>query len=327
MSSRTNPFESPRRRRPHDTIATPRSHGQSCEGGSSPHRSHWTMTMPPSPSNCTVVESPQVIRARKLSFDEDDCSNGHHGSRQRTQSYSGGKRHRRLKSSMMLLLSFSTLNMLWWRTPVLSYMYRLNEAGREQEVDHWSLHQSQSEATNRRKTHTKRQAKTHAGRRNKLAFASIPKLTRTPLELKLLPFDDKPPRTRTSRVVRLDGKTELSTSKRKRFEEWVLQNQTIYDESEDDLDMTRTQTVVYDNDRECVPMEDWQTTFHPTCNSVHEMDASDLLSQSAFKLVSSKGFWRNAWRVNVTHVAQFGFGESFEKRNTTNEFIVLKSLK
>jgi hypothetical protein len=56
------------------------------------------------------------------------------------------------------------------------------------------------------------------------------------------------------------------------------------------------------------------------------MGTTDLLSQSAFMLVSSKGFWRNAWRVNVTNDEEFGENMS-SQRNATNEFIVLKSLK
>lgn len=58
------------------------------------------------------------------------------------------------------------------------------------------------------------------------------------------------------------------------------------------------------------------------------MDASNLLYQSAFHLVSSKGFWRNAWRVNATSDVELGPGPGKRiSRNATNEFIVLKSLK
>lgn len=56
------------------------------------------------------------------------------------------------------------------------------------------------------------------------------------------------------------------------------------------------------------------------------MDIVSLLDHSAFHLVSSKGFWRNAWRVNITSDADL----ELEKRpdtNITNEFVVLKSLK
>jgi hypothetical protein len=141
-------------------------------------------------------------------------------------------------------------------------MHRMNEAGREQEMDDWSLHQTESHAVTRTEIHTKKEARKHAARRNRLAFVSIPKLKRAPLELKLLPLDDKTPRTRTFRVIRLDGKTELLKSKPKRLQDWLLQNGTITDESEDEVGATRSQTVVYDNDRDCVPMAEWQTTFH-----------------------------------------------------------------
>lgn len=39
--------------------------------------------------------------------------------------------------------------------------------------------------------------------------------------------------------------------------------------------------------QECTPMESWQTTFYPTCNILHEVQADQLLS--------TKGSWRTAW--------------------------------
>jgi len=53
-------------------------------------------------------------------------------------------------------------------------------------------------------------------------------------------------------------------------------------------------------DGECVPMQEWQTTFHPSCNDMHGMDMSSLGESSGdrFTLFGTKGFWRNAWRVD-----------------------------
>lgn len=52
---------------------------------------------------------------------------------------------------------------------------------------------------------------------------------------------------------------------------------------------------------ECVPMQEWQTTFHPSCNEMHELPLSDLGvddDDTDFLLFGTKGFWRNAWRVD-----------------------------
>lgn len=78
-------------------------------------------------------------------------------------------------------------------------------------------------------------------------------------------------------------------------------------------------------DGECKPMKEWQTTFHPTCNGVHEID---LIQQSQpdlagdFHLFGTKGYWRNAWKIdfscekmNVTHV------------HNCDDTIVMKTLK
>jgi len=48
----------------------------------------------------------------------------------------------------------------------------------------------------------------------------------------------------------------------------------------------------------CEPMEDWQTTFHPNCNSLHELD---LLSPEITYL--AKGSIRSVWRVNESSSA------------------------
>jgi hypothetical protein len=71
---------------------------------------------------------------------------------------------------------------------------------------------------------------------------------------------------------------------------------------------------------DCVPMQDWQTTFHPSCNVVHEIglaDIGDANGDDAF-LFGTKGYWRNAWKVDL-----LGGRNHLNKRDT----IVLKTLK
>lgn len=82
--------------------------------------------------------------------------------------------------------------------------------------------------------------------------------------------------------------------------------------------LTTTETAAWDPDQECIPMADWQTTFNPSCNSVHEMDMPYLLNKDAYSLVSEKGFWRNAWNVDMK-VAENGMSPMSN--------IVIKSLK
>ena len=88
--------------------------------------------------------------------------------------------------------------------------------------------------------------------------------------------------------------------------------------SQDDTRLLNSETAVWEPDQECVPMEEWQTTFKPTCNSLHEMDMPFLLNKEAYSLVSNKGFWRNAWNVDMK-IAENGMSP------VSN--IVIKSLK
>ena len=83
------------------------------------------------------------------------------------------------------------------------------------------------------------------------------------------------------------------------------------------VSLTR-ETAAWDPEQECVPMADWQTTFHPSCNSIHEMDMPHLLNEEAYSLVSNKGYWRNAWKVDM-NVAENGMSPV--------SHIVIKSLK
>jgi hypothetical protein len=72
---------------------------------------------------------------------------------------------------------------------------------------------------------------------------------------------------------------------------------------------------------ECVPMQEWQTTFHPSCNQLHEsidlarVGATPQHSGSELDLFGTKGYWRNAWKV-----------DTFGPRQKTDT-VVLKTLK
>ena len=71
---------------------------------------------------------------------------------------------------------------------------------------------------------------------------------------------------------------------------------------------------------ECVPMQDWQTTFHPSCNGMHELDMENMGEENGddYNLFGTKGYWRNAWRVDSI---------SGHHHDDSRDTIVLKTLK
>jgi len=55
---------------------------------------------------------------------------------------------------------------------------------------------------------------------------------------------------------------------------------------------------------DCVPMQEWQTTYHPSCNGMHEIDiinSHDEDEGTDLNLFGLKGFWRNAWKLERPH--------------------------
>ncbi|KAL7462921.1 hypothetical protein ACHAXS_004563 [Conticribra weissflogii] len=114
--------------------------------------------------------------------------------------------------------------------------------------------------------------------------------------------------------------------------DWIVfGNESSANESSGDESDLKSSTVVWEKGRDCVPMADWMDTFHPTCNSIHEMDVSLMLSEQSYSLVSSKGFWRNAWKVNVTNTEEYPMTNSklrqMEGTSVGDRYAVLKSLK
>lgn len=70
------------------------------------------------------------------------------------------------------------------------------------------------------------------------------------------------------------------------------------------------------SDGECVPMQEWQTTFHPSCNGMHELAIEGMGEKNGndVNLFGTKGFWRYAWRLDI---------QNLQEQNT----LVLKTLK
>jgi len=75
----------------------------------------------------------------------------------------------------------------------------------------------------------------------------------------------------------------------------------------------------YETDQ-CVPMQDWQTTYHPWCNGMHELslESMGIQAEDDAHLFGTKGYWRNAWRLDLLG-GQHHPGD--------REKIVLKTLK
>ncbi len=81
---------------------------------------------------------------------------------------------------------------------------------------------------------------------------------------------------------------------------------------------------------ECVPMQEWQTAYQPSCNGMHELALQTLGESSETNktigkpegldatLFGTKGFWRYAWKLVI--------GRHDEKR-AKEDTIVFKNLK
>lgn len=76
-----------------------------------------------------------------------------------------------------------------------------------------------------------------------------------------------------------------------RFYQYLDSNDETHDEIMKHMEM-RPSNIIGD----CVPMQDWQTSFYPTCNGFHEILISDDFSWSA-SIFGTKGFFRLAWKL------------------------------
>jgi hypothetical protein len=53
----------------------------------------------------------------------------------------------------------------------------------------------------------------------------------------------------------------------------------------------------HEYDPHCEPIDpSWQSTFYPVCNELHAHSMVDNLLDESMSLLSSKGFWRHAWK-------------------------------
>lgn len=79
-------------------------------------------------------------------------------------------------------------------------------------------------------------------------------------------------------------------------------------------------------------------TLQPSCNSLHELDLALLINDAALSLVSSKGYWRNAWKVDLEIFEEndiIGFSTPWSRLNSSlkkeiaaeTSHVVIKSLK
>jgi hypothetical protein len=123
------------------------------------------------------------------------------------------------------------------------------------------------------------------------------------------------------RVVALDPSVglgdQLHHRKIKQFPADFTDNTQLYPilDSEDER-LGHMELRAPHSDGECVPMQDWQTTFHPLCNGMHELGVENLGEDNGndVKLFGTGGFWRYAWRVDIQNAH-------------TKDTIVLKTLK
>jgi hypothetical protein len=157
---------------------------------------------------------------------------------------------------------------------------------------------------------------------------------------KVNPGDTKQrPLSKHPRIFMLDPSTpKVSASKMKIYPSDFTDNTQLYGMlPSDDERLSRMEIRAPYSDGECVPMQDWQTTFHPYCNGMHELALETLGASGINKKVSSDrfdnllsgigaqifgthGFWRYAWKVTMRH---FDKTHSHPEQDT----VVLKTLK
>jgi hypothetical protein len=164
---------------------------------------------------------------------------------------------------------------------------------------------------------------TVASPRKKLSFSNV-KQTFNDVDLKMFDHDAKPKDT-PPRIMYLHDSITVKTAP-------VHHHVPLY--PSDFTDSTQLYGVLDSGDgrlsrmelrdpyedEHCVPMKEWQTTFHPSCNGMHEMALDHLVrdDENDINLFGTKGYWRNAWRVDVL---------AGNHRKEDRETVVLKTLK
>jgi serine/threonine protein kinase len=85
----------------------------------------------------------------------------------------------------------------------------------------------------------------------------------------------------------------------------VTQSYPYTDSTDYEGIMERRMFPQHDHDDECVPMADWQSTFYPTCNEFHAVDAPEALLDRNLWMISNNGYWRYAWEVMENKTKQW----------------------
>ena len=71
--------------------------------------------------------------------------------------------------------------------------------------------------------------------------------------------------------------------------------------SQDSATMEKRYWPHHEADPDCEPMAEWQSFQFPTCNVVHEQSLGDRILDESLNLLSAKGYWRYAWKLNSTN--------------------------
>lgn len=187
---------------------------------------------------------------------------------------------------------------------------------------HWEETSKRKEATPKKKDvdakahkHTKKEKKrTEKKKETKSSSAittkptiSLPVHMPPPISKPKRKFDSQDPalyslhKSNHKRVVALDPSVEATHRKIKQYPADFTDNTQLYsilestDERLDGMEMRAPYS-----DGKCVPMQDWQTTFHPSCNGMHEIAIETLGEENgdSVNLFGTKGYWRNAWKVD-----------------------------
>ena len=90
-----------------------------------------------------------------------------------------------------------------------------------------------------------------------------------------------------------------------------------------DVDMSDRDTGQPKENGECAPTKDWQTSYYPSCNTMHELDLVHQTNPNiagGILLFGTNGHWRNAWKVDYS-CSNDGITQH------CNETVVLKTLK
>lgn len=158
----------------------------------------------------------------------------------------------------------------------------------------------------------------------------------TSTKAKIDDADSKAPLEKHPRVFMLDPAVAKVERKIKIYPSDFTDNTQLYGIlSSDDERLSHMEMRAPYSEGECVPMQDWQTTFHPYCNGMHELaletlgasnnnqnESKDpfekLLGGTDAQIFGIHGFWRYAWKLTMGH---------FTKSQPEQDTIVLKTLK